>query len=424
MSVVQSYFASNPLPSLLVVGLITFAGVFLGKSMKYLRLPSILGFMVVGVVVGPGTLGFLTEQVQSALSFVTSIALGFVAVSIGLELSFSGLRRQGGGLVVIIIAESFLAFAVVGAAVYLLTRNLPLALIFGALAPASAPAGTVAVIHEYNARGPLTKALYSVVGFDDGLGIVIFGFAAAIARALLPEVQATGGADLVALLLVPLKEIGLSLAVGLGAAIPYALIARSVRTDRDILPLTFAFVLITSGLTELLHLSLILTNMVFGMFVVNSQPAPVISRIKADLARQMPLLFVLFFVLAGANLHVAALPALGLIGLVYIAGRSAGLLAGAFLGAVTTRAPSVIRKYLGMGILSQAGVAIGLALVVSQEFTPIGPSGAYIGRTVLTTVTATSIFFELIGPVLTKTGLQRAGEIGTAVNAPRSGRSH
>lgn len=411
MHVIREFFVSHTLPSLLVVGGLALAGFYLGKAMKFIRLPSILGFMVIGVVLGPGLLGFLTPGLQQALSFITSIALAFVAVSIGLELSFADLRRQGGGMIIIIIAESLLAFVVVAGAIYLLTRNLPLALIFGAVAPASAPAGTVAVIQEFNARGPLTKALYTVVGFDDGLGIIIFGFAAAIARALLPEVQAEGGADITALLLVPLKEIGLSVGVGIGMGIPYALLARVIRNDRDVLPLTFAMVLITTGLTELLDLSLILTNLIFGMFVVNSQPVSVINRIKKELGHQMPLLFILFFVLAGANLHLAVLPALGLIGLVYIGGRSAGLIGGAFLGSVIGRVQPVIRKFLGMGILSQAGVAIGLALVVNQEFTPLGETGAMIGRTVIATVTATSIFFELIGPILTKIALRRAGEI-------------
>jgi Kef-type K+ transport system membrane component KefB len=411
MRIVQELFQTIQLPSLLVIGVLTLAAFYAGRSMKFIRLPSIVGFMVVGVMLGPGVLGFLTASLQEALSFITSVALAFVAVSIGLELSFADLKRQGRGMIVIIVLESLTAFALVTASVYMLTRNLPLALVFGAVAPASAPAGTVAVIQEYNARGPLTKALYSVVGFDDGLAIVIFGFASAVARALLPEVQSAGGANVSALLLVPLEEIGLSIAVGLAMAIPYSLMMRGVRNDRDVLPLTFAIVLTTVGLTELLNLSLILTNMVVGIFVVNTQPSHVLSRIKSELGRQMPLLFILFFVLAGANLHIAALPSLGLVGLVYIGGRSVGLVSGSFVGALVTRASAVIRNYLGLGILSQAGVAIGLALVVSQEFTPLGPNGATIGRSIITTVTATSIVFELVGPVLTKLGLQRAGEI-------------
>lgn len=411
METVREFFLIHQFPSLLVVGGLALIGLYLGKAMKFVRMPSILGFILAGVALGPGLLGFITEDLQESMSFVTSLALAFVAVSIGLELSFAELKRQGGGMITIIFAESLLTFVLVTAATYLLTRNLPLALIFGAVAPASDPAGTVAVIQEYNTRGPLTRALYSVVGFDDGLGIIIFGFAAAIARALLPEVKASGGADLTALLLVPLKEIGLSIGVGLAMGIPYSLLSRALRSDRDVLPLTFAVVLITVGIAEMFQLSVILTNMVVGMFVVNSQRVVVTNRIKKELGHQMPLLFILFFVLAGANLHLAVLPTLGIVGLVYVAARALGLFGGAFLGAAVSRSEPVIRKYLGLGILSQAGVAIGLALVVNHDFAELGPTGDYIGKTVITAVTATSVIFSAIGPVLTKVGLRKAGEI-------------
>jgi Kef-type K+ transport system membrane component KefB len=411
LDTVQQVLASAQLPVLLSVGLLTLAGLYAGKTARLVRLPSIIGFMLVGVILGPSLLDFLTETIQRRLSFITDVALGFVALSIGIELSLAALRRFGPGMVVIILAESFFAFVVVTAVVYALTSDLPLALIFGAVAPASAPAGTVAVIQEYRASGSLTKALYAVVGFDDGLGIIIFGFAAATARSVLAE--AAGGAhqDLWDLVLKPLEEIGLSFLVGGIAAVLYCFLARALESGRDLLILTFAAVLLVAGVAEAFHLSLILTNLVLGLVVVNTQPASLSERIRASLTDVMPLLFVLFFVLAGANLHVSALPSLGLLGVVYIAGRTAGLMGGAWIGAAASRAEPKVRKYLGMGILSQAGVAIGLALVVKEEFTAISESGAWIGATVITTVTATSIFFEVIGPVLTKIGLQKAGEI-------------
>jgi Kef-type K+ transport system membrane component KefB len=409
--VVQSFFHALPIPVLLVVGIIILAGLYLGKSMRFVRLPSIIGFMLVGVLLGPSVLGFLGEELKASIGFITEIALGFVAVSIGLELSFAELRKQGLGIILIIVAESFMAFAVVTAAVYLLTRNLPMALIFGSLAPASAPAGTVAVIQEFKARGKLTNALYAVVGFDDGLAIVIFGFAFAVARSLLLHQH---GADIEALwriILTPLLEIALSCLIGAVVAFAYRLLARRLSERRDLFILTFATVLITVGICEVLHLSLILTNLVLGLAVVNTQPPAFTEKIKDELTDVMPLLFILFFVLAGANLHLALLPALGLIGVVYIMSRSAGLMGGAWIGAVVGRAEPKIRKYLGLGILSQAGVAIGLALVVKQILTPLGPWGDKLGALVITTITATSIIFEIVGPVLCKLGLQRAGEI-------------
>ena len=173
----------------------------------------------------------------------------------------------------------------------------------------------------------------------------------------------------------------------------------------------FVFVMIATGLSQVLHLSLILTNMVFGMVVVNTQRSSLIIQLHDALADIMPLLFLMFFTLAGANLHVAELPALGLLGLVYVLGRSAGLMGGAWLGATAGKLEPKIRNNLGLGILSQAGVAIGLALIVKAEFAAFGPAGEALGTTVLTTVSATCIIFELIGPITTKIALKRAGEI-------------
>jgi hypothetical protein len=188
-------------------------------------------------------------------------------------------------------------------------------------------------------------------------------------------------------------------------------LARRLKSASDLFILSTGAVFIVVGSAELFSMSLILSSMVVGIVTVNALPHRVSENIRSGISGIMPLLFVLFFVLAGGNLHVTAIPALGLIGLVYILGRSAGLVSGAWLGATVGRAEPVIKKYLGLGILSQAGVAIGLALAVKQEFTPLGELGAEIGAAVITTITATSIFFELIGPILTKHALQKAGEI-------------
>ena len=411
LQAVQSFFHSLPLPVLLIVGFITLAGFYLGKSMRFVRLPSIIGFMLVGVLLGPSVLGLLGEELTVSIGFITDIALGFVAISIGLELSLFTLRRQGLGIILIIIAESFLAFAMVTAAVFLLTRNLALALVFGSLAPASAPAGTVAVIQEFKAKGKLTNALYAVVGFDDGLAIIIFGFAFAIARSVLLHQHGAAQEALWRLIVTPLLEIGLSCLIGAVVAFLYRLLARKLTERRDLFILTFATVLISVGISEVLHLSLILTNLVVGLVVVNTQPPALTQKIKDELTEVMPLLFVLFFVLAGVNLHLSLLPALGVLGWVDIAARSAGKISGAWISSVVTRADPEIRKYLGMGILSQAGVAIGLALVVKQTLRPLGPWGAELGALIITTITATSIIFEIVGPILCKLGLHKAGEI-------------
>ena len=406
-------------PVLMIIGIAVLGSIYTGKLSNRMKLPSLIGFMITGVLFGPSLLNFLHEHFQQRLSFITEIALAFVAISIGLELSFPSLKKLGTSIILIIFTESIGAFIVVGTVVFILTRDLPTALIFGAIAPASAPAGTVAIIREYRAKGPLTKALYAVVGFDDGLGIILFGFAAAVARSLLLAENGSTDINVLSMLKDPAIEIVGGVISGTLFSILFALLGKRLTQSRDIFLLLFGFVLTLTGVCIHFHFSIILTNMIFGMVVVNTQPHRFIRYLHDELTNIMPLLFILFFTLAGANLHIKALPSLGLLGIVYAVGRTGGLIGGAKIGAIIGKADTNIRKYLGLGILSQAGVAIGLSLIVKHEFSELGAvgpggitSGAILGNTVITTITATCIFFEIIGPILTKFALSRAGEIG------------
>ena len=360
------------LSTFVVIGIVIIVAFHAGKNIRHLKLPSLIGYMILGVILGPSLCNILSEGLQLQLGFITEIALSFVAVSIGLELKFSALKKLGMGIIWIILMESFGAFIVVFGGLYLLTGDLSLSLIFGAIAPASAPAGTVAVIQEYRARGSLTKALYAVVGFDDGLGIVIFGFAASFARMIL--IRESGGTEvsMIQMLMDPMKEIAFSILVGVATGWLFSLMTRRLKNPTDVLLLLFGYVFLATGLCDMLHLSVILTNMVFGMLVVNTQQHSLVQKIHDRLPLIMPLLFLLFFTLAGSNLHLANLPALGLLGAVYIVTRTAGLMGGSFLGGLLGKTDKKIRNYTGMGILSQAGVAIGLALIVKHEFAEIG----------------------------------------------------
>jgi Kef-type K+ transport system membrane component KefB len=399
-----------------LLGLACIIGFYTGRLSRRVKLPSLIGYMILGVFLGPSVLHLFSDSLLDSLSFITEVSLGLVAFSIGSELSLSSMKRLGGGIVTIIFAESFGAFFLVVAAVYLLTRDLPLAIIFGSVAPASAPAGTVAVIHEYKAQGNLTKALYAVVGFDDGLAIIIFGFAAALAKTLLVGGITESSTTAISAIWLPLKETLLSFVIGGVIGFLFCQIVRNLRSSRDIFIVVFGVVLLTTGLSLRWHLSLILTNMVVGFVLVNTRRETLSARVVAPLHEIMPLVFVLFFCLAGAHLKLSALPALGITGIVYVIARTAGLMGGAYIGGVIGRVEDKVRKYVGMGILSQAGVAIGLSLIVKNEFTELAakynsPHAATIAASVLATVTATCIFFEIIGPILTGIALKKAGEI-------------
>jgi Kef-type K+ transport system membrane component KefB len=216
----------------------------------------------------------------------------------------------------------------------------------------------------------------------------------------------------------PLIELGLSSLVGIIFGGLFSWLVRKLKKNEDIIILLFGFILIVCGISVTYNLSLIFSNMVMGFLIVNTQPHHLVKKMHEQLHRYLPILFILFFTMAGTNLHINKILSLGLIGIIYVLSRTIGLVGGSKLGALIGGASPKIRKYIGLGILSQAGVAIGLALIVKKDFAGLGKtlengitSGDHIGAVVLTTITITCIFFEFIGPILAKYGLKKAGEI-------------
>ena len=216
----------------------------------------------------------------------------------------------------------------------------------------------------------------------------------------------------------PTLEIVLSMVTGTVLGFVFCQLVRFINNSRDMLIIVFGMVMLGTGLSMMWRLSLILTNMVIGFVLVNTRREALVHKVTAPLLEIMPLTFVLFLCLAGSHLELSALPSLGILGIVYILGRSGGLIGGAQLGALFGHVEEKIKKYVGLGILSQAGVAIGLALIVNQEFAGLGEvtdgvsHGAHIGSKVITTITVTCIVFEIIGPILAKYALGKAGELG------------
>ncbi len=397
---------------LFMVGLAVTLGLFAGRLVKIIGLPSIIGYMLLGTIMGVSMLKVFNSTHLHQLGFVTDIALGFVAFSIGNELKLSTLKSLGKSIGLIILLESFSALIFVAVLVYLVTGDLVTALIFGSLAPATAPAGTVAVIREYKAKGKLSSSLYAVAGFDDGVAILLFGFTAAIAKQILLSEAGIAHGSLAVSMIKPALEIVISIILGGVLGFLYSYLVRKIDSRSNIPALTFGFILIGAGLASMFHLSLILVNMSIGFVFANTSKQSSVMNVNEQLRSLMPLLFILFFFLAGAHLNFAALPALGLIGIAYIIGRASGKIGGAWLGAYLGGADKTIRNNLGLGLLSQAGVAIGLSLLVAQEFSSIQSDSAQaIAASVVTTITATCIIFEIIGPITARIALKNAGEI-------------
>ncbi|MGM0462929.1 MAG: cation:proton antiporter [Fibrobacterota bacterium] len=414
-------FEGTQYPILFIVGIMFLLPLAVSQFSKEVGLPKIIAYMVSGIILGPSVLNFLNDQTLQHMEFITHMSLGFVAFKIGLELHLKEIWAHGRGIITAVFSELFLAVFLVTCLLYLLTGNLALSLIFGALAPASAPAGTIAVIDETRSRGSLTQTLYSIVGIDDGLAIIIFGLISPVAIFLLSHSAgdaALNGTFWISLI-EPFGEIGLSILLGGGTAALFIFLTRFRNFREELMLLTFGAVLWVTGVSQLAGLSEILSGMVLGLTIGNYPNLKEIRNYEEEeIGFIIPLFYLLFFTLAGANLHLESVPALGLIGLLYTAGRILGKGAGASIGASLGRMEPKIRTYLGFGILSQAGVAIGLALVVKNRFQGVGPEindagmtmGDHIGNVVFTTITATSVIFEILGPILTKYALKKSGE--------------
>ncbi len=399
---------------LLLLGIAALLGLFGGKLFQRLKVPRVVGYIVVGLVLGDSFLGVLPLERATALAPLTDLALALIGLLVGSELRASVFRRFGRQLIVILLLEGLLACALVALLVTWYTGEPALGIVLGALASATAPAATVDVLWEYRARGPLTTTILGIVALDDGLALVLYGFAIAFARVLLEGEALSLGEGLGRPLLEILGSLGLGVAVGLALLAP---LRRLYANKEDALVLLLGAVLLVAGLARGWGLSLILSEMALGVTLVNA--APHSSRPALEVVKGFtPPIYVLFFVLVGARLQVGLLPQMGVLGLLYVLGRTGGKMAGAWLGATLSRAPEAVRRYLGFALFSQAGVAVGLALDVAQRFAQAGPAAREMGALVVNVIGATTFLVQLIGPPFVKFALLRAGEI-PASEAPK-----
>lgn len=389
----------------LILGIMILAGYLGGKGGGKLKAPQVVGYIIAGALIGTSGLNILSLDTGQQLSILSNFALALIGFSIGGELIFHRMRKLGKSIIAISIMESLGAFFLVGTAVYLYTRSLPTALIFGALSSATAPAATVDVLWEYKAKGPLTSTLFAVVGIDDAAALIIYGFAAPIAKVLLLG----GEMSLLQTIRMPAQEIIGSIVVGLVIGFILSSIVRKIRSRNELFSLTLAAILICTGLAYQYHLSIILTNMVLGVTMVNRAELASRQAFRA-ISEFTPPIYIMFFVLVGARLQIGLLPQLGVLGIIYILMRIAGKSLGAYTGARISHATPVVRKYLGFGLLSQAGVAIGLALEASTTFGAY-PEGVYLGMLAINVITATTFIFQILGPPLTKYAIFKAGEV-------------
>ena len=418
--------------ALLAIGAALILGLLSTKLMGKLGLPNVTGYLIVGLIIGPYCLGqfgfFISEEVLNKLSVVSSIALGFIAFSIGVEFKISHVKEIGKSAIVITLFQALTATLLVDLALIFIVR-MPVyeGLIMGAIATATAPAATLMVVRQYKAKGKVTGTLLPVVALDDAVGLIVFAVSNAIALSLASGAQLT----VFNLAVWPLVEILCSLLVGGIVGFLVKMLTKLFQTEDNRLIAAIMSVFLCVGLCELFSslnengvlpfkLSDLLVCMMSGaVFVNTSKDSP---RVMEQTDKWTPVVFMLFFILSGAELNVLNLAQTSVLLalLVYLVARSTGKYLGTYIGATLTKADHTVRKYLGITLLPQAGVAIGMATMCKVEFAKAAAAAAdattaatlsAVASNIVTITMCAVLVYELIGPVLTKMALAKAGEI-------------
>ena len=385
------------------LSLILLAGLFLARIVNVFKLPNVTGYILAGMLIGPSFLGIIPREVVSSFNIISEAALGFIAYSIGGELSIKHLRRMGSSILVITLAESLGAVLVVIAAMALIFKQpLPFSFMIGSIAAATAPAATIMVIRQYNAKGPLVDTLFPVVALDDAVAIMVFGIAVGISQSL--PMASTGVIAMIMLTGRLILEIFIALGLGLCVGLFLSVISRYLRGHDTLLSFAIACIFLTVGVASYFNVSSLLACLALGAAVTNLVYRS--DRVLSVIDRFTPPIFVSFFAISGADLQISVLRQVGLLAIGYVIFRMIGKVLGAYLGAKWTNAPAVVQKYLGLALAPQAGVAIGLSLVAEKTL----PGTGIVLRNI---ILGSTVIYELIGPVVAKQALMMAGEISS-----------
>lgn len=378
---------------ILSLSIMLFAGFLVTRITKKLRLPNVTGYILAGVLIGPYVLHLIPDSMISGMEFVTDIALAYIAFGVGKYFRISELRKSGGRVILITLFEALFGAAAVSLTmIFVFHLSVPFSLLLGAIGSATAPASTIMTIRQYRAKGELVNTILQVVALDDAVALLAFSICAAVA-----EEMASGGTRMnwgVFLLPLALNAAVLVLGVGCGVLLRWIITDRRSREHRLVLINAVIFAL--TGVCTMLDVSPLLACMLMGMVYVNLITD---RQLFKQVNHFTPPIMLLFFVLSGMRLEVPMLLTAGVIGVCYFVVRIAGKYAGAYLGAWMTRSPDVIRKYLGLALIPQAGVSIGLA-ALGQRLLP-----ADLGAMLSTIILSSGILYEMVGPACAKGAL-------------------
>ncbi len=382
---------------LISLSVILLAGFLVTRLTKLCKLPNVTGYIIAGILIGPGLLGAVPKDIRGGMGFVSDIALAFIAFGVGKFFKLEVLKKTGKRTIVITLFESLLPGVLVFLMSYFLfSMTMEFSLLLGAIATATAPASTMMTINQYHARGHFVDTLLQTVALDDAVCLAVFSVAAAVA-----QVDANNS---LAFWDVALPLIYNIAALAVGAVCGYVLskLITPARSKDNRLILAVAMLLGISGACSAVGISPLLSCMVFGGVYINLTKD---SEIFHQIDGFTPPVFSIFFVVSGMNLDLGALTAFGLLGVAYFAVRIIGKYLGAFLGCAVMREDKKTRNFLGLALIPQAGVAIGLAFLGARLMP------GEIGQSLLTVILASSVLYELVGPVCAKFAIFKSGSI-------------
>ena len=387
--------------TILCLGIVLVGALVAEKIINYLKIPAITSYILLGILLGPYALNVTGEGLIASSELLSNIVLGFIAFHIGKNFSIEIFKRIGKAVLSISISVTIATLICVTLGIYYVAHQpFHIALLFGAISTATAPATTMMVIRQYKARGLFTDVLLGTVAIDDAWGIMIFSVSLAIAQVL----QIGQFSELI-IMVVTVKAAGkifLSVILGSIIAIFASKISAYLKRREDVLTFILGAILINTGAALYFHISPLLSNMFFGAVLVNIEKTSFRYFESVD-SVDWPL-YVMFYVLAGANLELGLLTSLGLIGSVYIISRIIGRIGGAYTGAIIAGTEQSIRRYMGLALMAQAGVAIGLAMMAKASL-------PHTGGAILNTIIATTVVYEIFGPVATRYALFKAKDI-------------
>jgi Kef-type K+ transport system membrane component KefB len=383
------------------ITLMTLGGLFLLGLLtdllgRHTALPRVTFLLILGFLIGPSVLDILPDLTGKWFPIVANMALVMIGFLLGGKLTVGTLKQHGRSVLGISVGVALITALVVLTALLLAGVRLEIALLLAGIATSTAPIATVDVVHEAKAEGVFTRSLLGIVALDDAWGLMVFSLMLAAAQVV------SGYGDGSEAIMAGAWELGGAVFVGIALGVPMAYLTGRIQPGEPTLAEALGAVLLCGGIAMWLEVSFLLAAMVLGVVVVNlarhhNRPFHAIEGVEWPF-------MILFFLLAGASLHVTSLAEVGLIGAIYIVCRIVGRFLGAWLGGALSHAPPTVRRWMGMALLPQAGVALGMALIATQRF-------PQFSETIFPVVIGATVLFEVIGPILTRSALVHVGDI-------------